>query len=84
MRPGRSAAIGIVAKGMDVHASLGVGIAAIDVPRDCRLCILGRLFKVDDAFDIRVASKHCNCQSQLDLQYIVERLYGPALTILKD
>ena len=34
MRAGRGAAVGVVAKGVDVHATLGVGVVAGDVPGD--------------------------------------------------
>lgn len=34
VRAGRGAAVGVVAVGMDVHATLGVGIVAGDVPAD--------------------------------------------------
>lgn len=56
VRTGRSAAVGIVAEGVDVHATLGVGIVARDVPGDLGGGGLGVLLEDNSALDIRVAS----------------------------
>lgn len=56
VRPSRSAAIGVVTKGVDVHAALGVGVVAGDVPGDLGLGALGGLLEGDGALDVAVAA----------------------------
>jgi len=45
---------------MDVHASLGGGVVAGDVPGDIGWRRLGALFEGDGALDVRVTSKDSN------------------------
>ena len=61
VRAGRGAAVGVVAKSVNVHATLSVGIVAGDVPADGRLGILGSLLKGDGARDLGVSTEDGNC-----------------------
>lgn len=56
MRTSGSAAIGVVAKLMDVHATLGIGIMAGDVVGDGGRGGLGRLLEGHLAGDLGVSS----------------------------
>lgn len=58
MGSGRSAAVGVVAKGVDVHATLGVGIVAGDVPRHGGGRALVLLLKGDGALDVGVTTEN--------------------------
>lgn len=53
---GRGAAVGVVTKGVDVHATLGIGIMAGDVPGDGGRGGLGLLFEDDGASDLGVTT----------------------------
>jgi hypothetical protein len=61
VRPGRGAAIGIVAKGVDVHATLGIGIVAGDVPGDLGGSGLRILLECHRAGDLGVATDNADC-----------------------
>jgi len=52
------AAVGVVTKGVNVHATLGVGIVAVDVPRHGRLGALGGLLEGDGALDAGVTTEN--------------------------
>ena len=54
MRTGRGAAVGVVAESVDVHAALGVGIVARDVPGDGGGGLLVLLLKGNGALDVGV------------------------------
>ena len=54
MRAGRGAAVGVVAKGVDVHAALGIGIVAAQVPGNGGGGTLGLLLEGDGAGDLGV------------------------------
>jgi len=56
VRAGRGAAVGVVTKGVDVHATLGVGIVAADVPGNGGRARLGLLLKGDGARDLGVTT----------------------------
>jgi hypothetical protein len=56
------AAISIVAELMDVHAALGVGVVAGDVPGDGGGGGFGALLEGDGAFDGRVSAEDGDCQ----------------------
>ena len=58
---GRGAAIGVVAKLVDVHATLGRRIAAADVVGDGRGGGFGLLLERDDAGDFGVATDDGDC-----------------------
>lgn len=52
MRTGRGATVGVVTKGVDVHATLGIGIVARDVPRDLGGSGLGLLLEDESSGDL--------------------------------
>ncbi len=56
MGAGGSAAVGVVAKGVNVHAALGVGIMARDLPGDGGRGTLGLLLEGDNAGDVGVTT----------------------------
>jgi hypothetical protein len=56
VRASRGAAVGVVAEGVDVHATLGVGVVAGDVPGDDGGRRLGLLLKGDSTSDLRVTT----------------------------
>lgn len=51
MRTSRSASVGVVTEGVDVHATLSVGIVAGDVPCDAGRAGFGLLLEGDGALD---------------------------------
>lgn len=61
MRAGRRAAVGVVTKGVDVEATLGVGVVASDVPGDGGGSRLRLLHKGDGAGDLGVTTDDSNC-----------------------
>ena len=63
VRAGRGAAVGVVAEGVDVHATLGVGIMAGDVPGDGGGRGLGVLLKDNSALDVRVTAENTDWQA---------------------
>lgn len=56
MRSSRRAPIGIVAKGVDVDATLGIRVIAADIPGDGSGARLGFLLKGDSACDLGVTT----------------------------
>jgi hypothetical protein len=54
------AAVGVVAKLVDVHATLSIGVIASDVPCDGGGGGLGILLESDGSGDLRVTSDGCN------------------------
>ena len=63
MRTSGGTTVGVVTKGVNVHATLGVGIVAGDVPRDGGLGTLGGLLESDGTGDLGVSTKGGNCES---------------------
>lgn len=61
VRASRCAAVGVVTEGVDVHATLGVGVVARDVPRDSGRGRLGRLLEGDGAGDLGVTPDDSDC-----------------------
>ena len=61
MRASRGAAVGVVAEGVHVHAALGVGVVARDVPRHGRVGGLGRLLEGDGALNVGVTAEDSHC-----------------------
>ena len=57
MRPRTRTAIGIIPELMHMHAALGIGVVAADIPRDGRVRGLGALLKVHRAGDGGVAAE---------------------------
>ena len=60
VRTGGGAAVGVVTKGVDVHATLGIGVVAGDVPRDSGRGGLGSLLKGDGSGDLGVTTDDSN------------------------
>lgn len=58
MGTGRRAAVGVVTKGVNVHAPLGIGIVAGNVPADLGGRRLILLLEEDLARDLRVSSNN--------------------------
>lgn len=56
MRAGRGAAVGVVTEGVDVHAALGIGVVAGDVPRDLGRGRLALLLEGDGTSDLGVTT----------------------------
>lgn len=56
-----SAAVGVVAVGVDVHTALGVGIVARDVVGDRGLGALGGLLEGHGALNIGVSAENGDC-----------------------
>lgn len=57
VRSGRGAAVGVVTKGVDVEAALGVGVVAGNVPADGGGSRLGLLLKGDGAGNLGVTTE---------------------------
>lgn len=60
VRTGRGATVGIVTKGVDVHAALRTSIVASDVPGDSGGIRLGGLLEGDSAGDLGVTTDDAN------------------------
>jgi hypothetical protein len=74
VRAGRGAAVGVVAKGVDVEATLGVGVIAGDVVGDGGRGTLRVLLEDDGAGDLCVSSEDSNCRWPLaDGLYTIRR-----------
>lgn len=56
MRASRCAAVGVVAEGVDVHATLGIGVLAADVPGDGGGRGLRLLLEGDGSGDLGVST----------------------------
>lgn len=66
VRAGRGAAVGVVTKGVDVEATLSIGIVASDIPGDGGGRRLGPLLLEDDsAANLGVTSKNSNCEKKV-------------------
>ena len=63
MRPSARAAVGVVTEGVDVHATLGIGIVAGHIPADGRLGALGGLLEGDGALDVGVSTEDGDCRA---------------------
>ena len=57
VRTGRGAAVGVVTKGVDMEATLGVGVVALDVPGDGGGRVLVGLLEGDGARDLGVTTE---------------------------
>jgi hypothetical protein len=60
VRAGRCAAVGVVTELVDVHATLGIGVVASDIPGNCGWGGLGFLLEGDGALDVGVTTDGCN------------------------
>lgn len=65
MGTGRGAAVGVVTKGVDVEATLGVGVVAGNVPGDGGGRGLALLLEGDGAGDLGVTTENSNCQTKV-------------------
>ena len=61
MGAGAGAAVGVVTELVDVHATLSVGVIALEVVGDGRGAGLGGLLEGDGATDGRVTTDNCDC-----------------------
>ena len=68
VRTGAGAAVGVVTEGVDVHATLGVGVVAGDVPGDLGLGGLGGLLEGDGALDVGVTTDNSDCEEEVSCQ----------------
>lgn len=64
MGAGRGAPVGVVTEGVHVHAALGVGVVARDVPADLGGRGLGVLLEDDGAGHLGVAADDADCMQQ--------------------
>lgn len=60
VRPGGGAAVGVVTELVNVHATLGVGIVARDIPGDGRWRGFRLLFEGHRARDLGVTAERCH------------------------
>jgi hypothetical protein len=58
---GRSAAVGVITKLVDVETPLGVRIVTLDLPADNCGRRLGLLFEMHHATNLGVSSQNCDC-----------------------
>lgn len=58
MRAGGGAAVGVVAEGVDVEATLGVGVVAGEIPGDGGRVGLGGLLEGDGSGNLRVTPEN--------------------------
>lgn len=65
VRPSRGAAVGVVAKGVDVEAALGVGVVAGDVPGDGGGRVLVGLLEGNGAGDLGVTTENGYCWNRV-------------------
>lgn len=63
MRSGGGAAVGVVTEGVDVEASLGVGVVASDVPGDLGRGGLVLLLEGNGTGDLGVTTDDSNCRA---------------------
>lgn len=63
MRTSRSAAIGVVAKGVNVETTLSIGVVAGDVPSDGSGSRLRLLLEGDGTANLGVTSENGNCKA---------------------
>jgi hypothetical protein len=66
VRAGRSAAVGVVTEGVDVEATLGVGVVAGDVPGDGGGRALGLLLEHNGAGDLGVSTEDSDSLDHFD------------------
>lgn len=64
MGAGRGAAVGVVTEGVNVEATLGVGVVASDIPGDLGGRRLSVLLEDDGAGDLGVTPEDSNCTEQ--------------------
>jgi hypothetical protein len=57
VRSSRCASVGVVTEGVDVHATLGIGVVASDVPCDGGVGVLVGLLEGDGSLDVGVSTE---------------------------
>ena len=67
VRAGARAAVGVVAVGVHVHATLSVGVVAGDVPCDLCARVLVGLLEGDGSLDVGVSTEDGDCGYALAL-----------------
>jgi hypothetical protein len=65
VRAGRGAPVGVVAEGVNVHATLGVRVVACDVPGNLGRGRLGRLLESDGPGDLGVPPDNGDCMQDV-------------------
>lgn len=65
VRTSAGAAVRVVTKGVNVHAALGVGVVAGDVPCDGGLGALGGLLEGHGALDIGVSTENSDWREDM-------------------
>lgn len=65
MGAGGSAAVGVVAEGVDVHTTLGIGVVAGDVPGDGGRVRLGGLLEGHGAGDLGITADDANWRCEV-------------------
>ena len=63
MRAGRGAAVGVVTEGVDVNATLSIGVVAGDVPGNLGRGRLGGLLEGYGTGDLGVTTDDCDCKT---------------------
>ena len=64
MRASAGAAVGVVTEGVDVHAALGAGVVARDVPGDGGGLAVGALLEGHGALDVGVSAEDGDCVAE--------------------
>jgi hypothetical protein len=79
VRAGRSAAVGVVTEGVDVEATLGVGVVAGDVPGDGGGRALGLLLEHNGAGDLGVSTEDSDCTEDQNVSHVpsIQESQGP-------
>jgi hypothetical protein len=67
VRAGRCAAVGVVTKLVDVHATLSIWVVALDIPCDGGGGAFGLLLEGNGTGDLRVTSDGSNCTGKKTL-----------------
>lgn len=67
MRAGGGAAVGVVTELVDVEGTLGVGVVALDVPRDGGGGTLVGLLEGHGAGDLGVTAENSNCGESVSM-----------------
>jgi len=73
-----SAAIGVVAESVDVHATLSVGVVAGDVPCDGGLRVLVGLLEGDGSLDVGVSTEDSDYKMRVSLVLIQSKRRPPS------
>ena len=84
VRPSARAAVGVVAVGVNVHATLGVGVVAGDVPADGRGRAIRGLLEGHGALDIAVSTEDGDCvgvMASARCSHEAERCVGRSVSI---